>query len=98
MLVVGCDHASPPPARGKVLRRVDFGDNWPLTVDSILVDCISGISAVGYNDGHTYALNGLAQSRGYEAVEPIWRFNPELPGWRMLISPVADSARLLCER
>ena len=91
--VVGCTPDSEPP--GLLLRKETFGDAWPLTVDSVRVDCI-GIAAVAYHEGQTYALNGAAMSQGYARIEPLWRWNPENEGYRINIHPLIESALAQC--
>lgn len=69
-----------------------FGDAWPLTVDRGIIRLTDGISAT-FNDGDTtWALNGMATSRGFPEIDPIWRDNPSLPGMKMNIKPLKDIA------
>jgi hypothetical protein len=86
------------PPRGVLLTKEQLGENWPLTVDSIRVDCIDAYAAVAYHGNVTYALNGLANSRGFAEIEPIWRPNPKLEGTRINIGPLIDAALRQCPR
>jgi RNA polymerase subunit RPABC4/transcription elongation factor Spt4 len=63
--------------RSKVTVSADnYGDHWPLTVDSGFLTCTDGQSLVFHHGGKEYAVNGFASSRGYEPIEPIWRIAP----------------------
>lgn len=56
------------------VSAVDFGDDWPLTVDHGLLRC-EGVGAVTFTapDGTVYAVNGLAKSStNHPAIDPIW--------------------------
>lgn len=57
--------------RSKV-RREDFGDGWPLTVDRGTL-IVAGDGAITFKapNGVTYAVNGLA-ARDHPSIEPIW--------------------------
>ena len=69
------------PIAGAASKRIsaeDFGESWPFTVQSGILACKN--SAVTFTtNGTTYAVNGIAGSRGYADIEPIWEYN-----WAML--------------
>ena len=71
-------------------------DEWPLTVASGTLVCDS--PAVWFESGgRSYAINGVAQTRdGIEALEPIWRENPDIVGARINIGPLHDLVRDKC--
>jgi hypothetical protein len=78
------------------VTRKDFGDKWPLTVDSGEIECVGGVLLVFHSGSKTYALNGAAQTRGYPKIDPIWRDNPKLPGTKVNIGPLLEiETRLL---
>jgi len=81
-----------------VRRKVsedDFGDDWPLTVSHGVIELVNSTHAV-FDDGATqWALNGAAQSFGYPEIEPIWKMNPALPGFRVKIAPLIEAALAL---
>ncbi len=85
-----------PPA-GVLVTRESMGESWPLTVDQAHVECLDGRLAVVHANGMTYALNGTAKSRGYPAVDPIWRANPSIPGTKINIGPLIDIALKQCK-
>lgn len=80
-----------------LVTRESMGDSWPLTVDQAHVECLDGRLAVVHANGMTYALNGTAKSRGYPAVDPIWRANPSIPGTKINIGPLIDIALKQCK-
>ena len=102
------DRVSPPAAskrapvsRGVRVTRAEWGDDWPFTVDSGMVNCLDPKgnklgAAVFIYSGKTYALNGYAQSRGYRNIRPIWRDNPDIPGTKINIGPMIDLALDQC--
>ena len=58
--------------------RVDnksFGDRWAFTVDSGEVLNINSAVIFKHNDTE-YALNGIASSREYAPIDPIWKNDP----------------------
>lgn len=82
---------------GVLVTRDSMGESWPLTVDQAHVECLDGRLAVVHANGMTYALNGTAKSRGYPAVDPIWRANPSIPGTKISIGPLIDIALKQCK-
>lgn len=54
----------------------DFGEAWPLTVSSGTIRYRKPSVVTFSHGGVEYALNGMATSRGYAAIEPIWTANP----------------------
>ncbi len=85
----------------KLLRRADFGDRWPFTVEQGYVMCVSGSAVVFRANDATYAINGqasgMAARNGFRPAEDIWRENPSIPGTRINIKPVIDAGLALCE-
>lgn len=86
-------------APSEQLGRADWGDEWPLTVDSGTVRCEDGGLVLFEADGTTYAVNGTAMSQRPELpeVDEIWADNPDIPGAKIDIGPVLDSGLELCE-
>ena len=78
------------------LRRADFGEAWPLTVDEGDVECEYGALIFVTKDGKRYGLNRTALNRGVPRINPIWRQSPEVPGLRLAIDPLMDRARRQC--
>lgn len=75
-----------------MVRADEYGNKWPLTVSEARVVLIDSYVAILHAEGGTYALNGMAQSRGYEPIDPIWRDNPDIPGTKISISPLIQLA------
>lgn len=76
---------------GTIVRDEDFGARWPFTVSQGYLDCIDG-SAVFRSQMTEYGLNGVATSRGYHSIDPIWRNNPEIPGTKINIGGMIQLA------
>ena len=95
LLAAACSEDAP---RGELLQRTQLGDAWPLSLDSVRVDCVDASSAVAYDGATTYALNATARSRGHADIEPVWRPDPKVPGLRVDISPLTDRALAPCTR
>lgn len=77
----------------------DYGDEWPLTIGSGFVQCIPPNRVVFVDVlGRRYPLNGTARSTisPLTPLEDIWAMNPELPGARILITPLLQLGLELC--
>lgn len=57
----------------KQVSKEMFGDDWPLTVDSGVLKCVSGSAVIFISAGKSYGINGFAKSLGYQDIEPIWK-------------------------
>lgn len=91
--LIGCTeqatlNSSSPSSMRVHVSQSEFGDSWPLTVDSGEIECIDTYFMVFRSGGETYALNGLAKGQGYADITPIWKDNPKIPGAKMDISPL----------
>jgi hypothetical protein len=62
----------------QLLKAADYGDKWPFTVKEGFVACPDGQSVIFLTGAKKYALNGVAKSKGYTPIEPIWRLDPEM--------------------
>jgi hypothetical protein len=88
VLLAACaPQATPTPTpRGRLVTRAEFGERWPFTVESGVLDCIGVGEAVFRVGNVTYAINGTARSwadrHGYVdlADSLIWRDDPAHPG------------------
>ncbi len=86
----------------QVVTRSDFGDEWPLTVDSGVLRCEEGSAVVFKDDadGTVYAVNGMAQTWDLGVdIEEIWADDPDIPEpeFRINIGPLLDAGLDLCE-
>lgn len=88
----------PLTGNGADLDRADFGDTWPLTVDSGTVYCLDG-AVTFYTYGHEYTINGTARTLHptWPTIDEIWAPNPDVPGTSIDISPVLDAGLALCD-
>ncbi len=80
------------------VSSADFGNDWPLTVDSGVLACEGG-AAVTFTapDGTTYAVNGTARTvTDYPDIDPIWA-DTAGPLPKKNIGPLIDLGLALCE-
>ena len=89
-----------PPTGGEIITSAEYGNRWPLTVESGTVQC-RGPGAVLFRTGDkTYAINGLAlSSTDYPPVDAIWRGDPDNPydlGLKIDLSPIFERGLALC--
>lgn len=81
---------------GLKVSKEEFGGEWPFTVDSGVVDCAGGQAAIFITGERSYQLNGVARSRGYAPIDPIWRDNPDIPGIKVSVGNMIDLALKQC--
>jgi len=82
-------HAFFEISKAKKIDSEMFGDKWPLKIDRGFIKKLpSGaiVFSARRNTGATYAVNGIAESLGFESMEFIWKDNPDIPGTKMNIS------------
>lgn len=88
-------------SNGLEVTRAEYGDVWPFSVDQGTLRCETSAgghmrSAV-FQVGETeYALNAVAEIRGYTSVEPIWRNNPLFNGAKLDLAPLVGLALQQC--
>ncbi len=80
MLILAAVFEGRLSAEAKRVTRSDFGADWPLTVESGILECQGGAVTFRHN-GVLYAVNGTAMTfkRGKE-IDPIWT-----PGERLMV-------------
>jgi hypothetical protein len=62
--------------KGKRITKEEYGDTWAFTVNEGYIYSIN--DAAIFKTGETeYALNGVAMSRGYKELKPIWKPHPK---------------------
>lgn len=85
-----------------VIRSTDL-EAWPLTVDSVIVECHYSPKVVISVDGKLYGLTGAASRNplpDYEqmSVETvIWANNPDFPDTKLSLSPLINKALEICK-
>jgi hypothetical protein len=80
----------------KEVTSADYGDEWPLTVDSGTLAC-DGDAVTFTAGGKTYAVNGMATTRSAGVdIEPIWADNPEVEGTKKSIGVLINDGLALC--
>lgn len=86
---------------GRSVSRSEFGQDWPLTVESGTVECLPlspSLGSVIFTDdgGTTYAVNGTARDHtDFPDIHPIWADAPF--GAKVDISPIIDAGLSLCD-
>lgn len=84
------------PDGGRLVKRSDYGDKWPLTIDGGTLRCSEGAVTLETPE-KTYALNPEAQSRALgESLAPVWAPNPAIEGARMSTGALIESGLALC--
>jgi hypothetical protein len=92
--------------RSAIVKAKRFGESWPLTVKSGIVNCVkeaSGNVAVIFQPSSStadnpvrYALNGYAKGSAtmkfydLQDIDPIWADNPKIPGTKKDIGVLID--------
>jgi Protein of unknown function (DUF2511) len=97
LLVAACGSGT----HSQSVTRGEFGEGWPLTVDSGELRCEAGDAVVfKAPDGTDYAVNGTAGDAGYLDIRPIWADNPDaltrdfIP--KIAITPLIEAGLKLC--
>ncbi len=93
--------AEPTSAPAGFVRAEDYGDAWPLTVPSGIVDCEDDYAYTFEADGTIYAINGAAELRPYNYLDirSIWRDNPDtslVAPPKVSLSPLFLKAEEMC--
>lgn len=101
-IAASCSGAPPGAASGQVVSQAEFGDDWPLTVESGVVSCVPPGAVVFTAGGITYSLNGLAvsmsQNRGWFSVDQIWSTSEDpYGGPKKSLGGLIDMGRSLCD-
>ncbi|MDO9485388.1 MAG: DUF2511 domain-containing protein [Actinomycetota bacterium] len=80
------------------MSSVEWGRQWPLTVEGGTVRCEDGQVTFEAPDGARYAVNGTAlQNSGLPKINPIWADNPAISGSKIDISPIIDTGLAICD-
>ena len=97
-LVIGVLSGCQPSGREVVVTREQFGDDWPLQVNSAKVLCASAGDAAYLRLGRKlYALNAAAEARGVPSAKqmvrqiPVDPRNPKMGSWPANPAPLADA-------
>lgn len=92
LIAIGVNQQEP----GLELTAEAYGENWPFTVPAGRIECEPDQSRTIRADGQIYALNGRAQDRGYQRIDPIWKDDPRFDGAKVNLQPIIDAAGELC--
>lgn len=74
-----------PTLNAKEIHQSSYGESWPFTVESGELGCYEQAVFFIANDKE-YAVNGVAQSKGYDAIEPIWKEDSSLLEYQKAIA------------
>jgi len=79
LTVAGCGAGGSSSTDGVVTREQfeERGLTWPLTVDEGELSCEAEAITITV-DGTVYAVNGLAEARGAQPIDPVWADDTEL--------------------
>lgn len=84
------------PTAGVEITRMEYGEQWPFTVDRGELACVGSSGVVFTAEGTTYGVNEAAVASGYPDVEPIRQGSPILPSLKVSIAPVIEDGLALC--
>lgn len=86
------------PTDRRTVRKEDYGDAWPFTVDQGVVRCVMPKREIVFSSGgKPYAVNGTAKANKlYGDIGQIWRDNPAIEGTKIDISPILNLGLSLC--
>jgi hypothetical protein len=79
-----------------LITQNQLGEQWPFTVSQGTLECIPPGIVTFRVKNKTYAVNGLASSRGYAKIDEIWREDPNKQGqWRVGLITKMDLANII---
>jgi hypothetical protein len=94
--------AQPLKIEGKWLYKKDFGRMWPLAEDSVQLCCMEGKYLFLQTSDRIFAINEAAENygrdKGWEVVDKIWVFDPDVPSRKMDLSIIIDEGIQYCEK
>lgn len=97
-LVGACSAPTPaaPTEQPGLVTRAQFGDRWPLTVDSGVLRCEAGHAVVfTAPSGRDYGVNGAAGN--YPDISPIWADSGVDYAPKKDIGPLIQAGLALCD-
>lgn len=75
---IGC---SAMPTNERIVRKAEYGEAWPFTMDEGTLACVEGSAVILRAPGGEYALNGRARGLGrWAEPDAIWRTGELMPG------------------
>ena len=90
--------AAIPVPEGFVMQA-EYGDEWPFAFASGTLACDNDVATIVGVNGIEYALNGVALTAGFEALDDdseVWLADPS-SGAKKSISDMTTQALALCE-
>jgi Protein of unknown function (DUF2511) len=98
VILAGCSGSAPvaTPVLGAV-SRAQYGDAWPLTVESGVLRCEPGQAVVfRAPDGSDYGVNGPSLDDSYHHIEAIWAADPTGVSPKLSLGPLIQAGLALC--
>ena len=102
LLIVAERYRFDSMVKSRIVRKADYGQDWPLTVDSAKL-CSRHHAVWVEVDGKRYGVNGTAKGilrhNGYERLDlgEIWRDNPKFDGSKVSIHRLLEDGFTLGE-
>lgn len=72
-------------ATAKEIQQYSYGESWPFTVESGEIACYEQAVFFIANDIE-YAVNGIAISKGYVDISPIWKVDSSMLEYQQSIA------------
>ena len=90
--------------RSRWISHAEFGEAWPLTVESGVLRCVDPFSVVFVAYGRAYAVNGFAKNastrdgeRKYLDIRAILKDDPDPGIPKMSLGPLIEHGNCLCD-
>jgi len=74
-----------------------YGENWPFTVISGVLECRNYKEVIFKTGGIVYAINGQARGK-YADPKSIWRDDPKIPGVKIPMNTIIQRGLKLCKK
>lgn len=85
-----------PGGNERQVTRADFGDDWPLTVESGVLACEGTDSIMFQAGGKTYAVVETGITSFGEPIDPIWAHDPNDAASKKDLWPLMNAGLDLC--
>lgn len=79
------------------VTAIEFGDDWPLTVDEAELDCLHDGSQLITIRNQVFALNGKAKGKGFRSPDEHLKPHPMFSDVKADVGPLILRARELCD-
>lgn len=84
--------------RPGAVSKEQFGEDWPLTVDTAELDCLhDGARVVTIPGGGVFGLNGKAFNSGYSSADYYLKPHPQFSDIKASTAQLIEHAGTLCK-